>query len=232
MDQQSPFARRAYFYIEQGYSVIPIAPGTKRPGTFSTSDGWKGMFDWERFGDRLPSEIEISHWEKWRDAGIGLVCGKLSKVVALDRDYDAPGTDALEQIIPYSPVKKKGAKGYTAFFRYNGERSTSWNLNGVHVLDMLSDGRQTLMPGTLHPEGHTYVYLTEDCLEEMRPEDLPALPDDFAEQVAAVLTPHQTKADRKYQRTPRKHDDTADPISTDLSFTGAYFRDLDRAALE
>jgi hypothetical protein len=229
---KSPFARRAYFYVEQGYSVIPIAPGTKRPGTYSEADGWKGMFDWERFGTRVPSDIELSHWDNWPDAGIGLVCGKLSNIVALDRDYDAPGTDALERIIPYSPVKKKGAKGYTAFFRYTGERSTSWNLNGVRVLDMLSDGRQTLMPGTLHPDGHTYVYLTEDCLEEMRAEDLPALPANFAEQVAMVLAPYQTDEDKKYQRTPRKHDDTTDPISTDLSFTAQYFRDLNRTALQ
>lgn len=231
-EQKSPFARRAFFYIEMGYSVIPIAPGTKRPGTYSEADGWKGMYDWERFGHRLASEIELSHWEKWPGAGIGLVCGKLSNIVALDRDYDAPGTDALERIIPPSPVKKKGAKGYTAFYRYNGEPSTSWNLNGMRVLDMLSDGRQTLMPGTLHPDGHTYVYLLEDVLEEMRAEDLPVLPDDFAAQVSAVLAPYQTEVDRKYQRTPRKHDDTAEPISTDLSFTGAYFRDLNRAALQ
>jgi hypothetical protein len=232
IETKSPFARRAFFYIEQGYSVIPIAPGTKRPGTYSEADGWKGMFDWERFGGRMPSDIELEHWDRWDGAGIGLVCGKLSNIVALDRDYDAPGTDALERIIPYSPVKKKGAKGYTAFFQYSGERSTSWNLNGVRVLDMLSDGRQTLMPGTLHPDGHTYVYLTEDCLEEIPAKDLPMLPADFAEQVAAVLAPYQTDTDRKYQRTPRKHDDTADPISTDLTFTGAYFRDLNRAALE
>lgn len=229
---KSPYARRAYFYSEMGYSVIPIAPGTKRPGTWSQAKGWEGMFDWERFGSRLPSEIEISHWENWPEAGMGLVCGKLSRIVALDRDYDAPGTDALERIIPPSPVKKKGAKGYTAFYRYNGERSTSWNLNGVRVLDMLSDGRQTLMPGTIHPDGHTYVYLTEDVLEEMEPDALPMLPADFAQQVADVLAPYQTDEDRKYQRTPRKHDDTTGPINTDLSVTGAYFRDLNRSALD
>ncbi|RQS39737.1 bifunctional DNA primase/polymerase [Burkholderia sp. Bp8990] len=231
-ETKSPFARRAYFYIEQGYSVIPIAPGTKRPGAWSAADGWKGMFDWERFGDRTPSEIELSHWEKWPDAGLGLVCGKLSNIVAIDRDYDAPGTDALELIIPYSPVKKKGAKGYTAFFRHNGEKSMSWNLNGVRVLDLLSDGRQTLMPGTVHPDGHTYIYLTEDCLEDFRPGDLPALPDDFCDQVSAVLEPYQTHEDRKYQRTPRKHEDKPDAISTELSVTGQYFRDLNKAALQ
>lgn len=61
---KSPFARRAYFYIEQRYSVIPIAPGTKRPGSFSRSKGWEGMLDWERFGGRVASDIELTHWDE------------------------------------------------------------------------------------------------------------------------------------------------------------------------
>ena len=229
--EQSPFDRRAYAYIERGYSVIPIAPGTKRPGQWSEADGWRGMHDWERFSQRLPTEIEIGHWEKWPDAGIGLLTGKLSGVVALDRDYDAPGTDALERLIPYTPVKKKGAKGYTAFFRFNGEKSCSFNIGGARVLDVLSDGRQTLMPGTKHPEGHTYIYLTEDLLEDYDPKDLPALPDDFLEQVARTLEPYQTQEDKKYQKKQTAPTDSTDHINTDLSIQAEYFRDLNRQAL-
>ena len=73
-----------------------------------------------------------------------------------------------------TPLKKKGAKGYTAFFRYTGERSCSFNVNGVRVLDVLSDGRQTLMPGTIHPDGHAYIWLTEDIIEDYDPADIPA----------------------------------------------------------
>ncbi|OTP69747.1 bifunctional DNA primase/polymerase [Caballeronia sordidicola] len=229
---RSALSQRAYFYIEQGYSVVPIAPGTKRPGVWTKEHGWRGSQGWVRYNDRLPSLIEQQHWETWPDAGIGLVCGKLSGVVAIDRDYDAPGTDALEKIIPYSPVKKRGAKGYTAFFRYRNENSRSFNSNGMRVLDLLSDGRQTLMPDTVHPDGMTYRYLTEDCLEEMKAEDLPYLPENFAEQVIAVLAPYQTDDDRKFQRTTHKpHTDTAGSIATDITYSTAYFHDLNRAAL-
>lgn len=234
MNQQkneSPYERRAYAYLERGYSVIPIAPGTKRPGSWSEGEGWKGMYDWERFSVRLPTELETEHFYRWPGAGIGLLTGKLSKIVALDRDYDCPGTDALERLIPWSPVKKKGAKGYTAFFQYNGERSCSYNINGMRVLDVLSDGRQTLMPGTLHPDGHTYVYLTEDCLEDFDPEHLPKLPDDFLDQVARVLAPYQSDDDRKYQKKHIAPADSAGHINTDLSIQAEYFRDLNRQAL-
>ncbi len=229
MTEESPFAKRAYLYIERGYSVIPIAPGTKRPGQYDAVEGWRGMRDWERFGERLPTEIEVNHWETWPDAGIGLLCGKVSGIVGLDRDYDAPGTDALEQIIPPTLIKKKGEKGYTAFYRYNGEKSCSFNIGGVRVMDVLSDGRQTLMPGTIHPNGHTYVYLTLDVLEELDPTDLPILPEDFFDQVARVLAPYQTAEDRKYQR--RNPIDNDEPINTDLSIAAGYYRDLNREAL-
>lgn len=80
---ESPYERRAYAYIERGYSVIPIAPGTKRPGQYSEANGWRGMHDWERFHTRLPTEIELTHWYTWPGAGIGLLTGKLSGVIAL-----------------------------------------------------------------------------------------------------------------------------------------------------
>lgn len=229
--EESPYERRAYVYIERGYSVIPIAPGTKRPGHWSDRDGWRGMHDWERFNERLPTEIELKHWYTWPGAGIGLLTGKTSQVVALDRDYDAPGTDALEKLIPYTPVKKKGAKGYTAFFRFNGEKSCSFNIGGARVLDVLADGRQTLMPGTIHPDGHTYIYLTEDLLEDFDPKDLPQLPDDFLEQVANVLAPYQDAEDKKYQKKFTAPTDDGARINTDLSIQAEYFRDLNRQAL-
>lgn len=229
-DSDSPFARRAYFYIERGYSVIPIAPGTKRPGQWSAADGWRGMSDWERFSKRLPTELELEHWYQWPGAGIGLLLGELSGVIGLDRDYDTNGTDALDRLIPWTPVKKKGAKGYTAFFRYNGEPSISFNINGVRVLDVLSTGRQTLMPGTIHPDGHTYVYLTEDALEEFAPHELPVLPDGFLQQVEKILAPYQTEADRVRRPVSHKSDDSK--INTDLSIQAEYFRDLNRVALD
>lgn len=229
--EQSPFERRAYAYIDQGYSVIPIAPGTKRPGQYSQADGWRGMHDWERFGQRLPTEVELNRWYQWPDAGIGLLLGPLSNLVALDRDYDTNGTDALDAIIPWSPVKKKGAKGWTGFYKYNGERSCSFNINDMRVLDVLSAGRQTLMPGTHHPDGHTYIYLTEDILEDFKPDDLPSLPADFLAQVERVLLPYQTDGDRKYQKKAIVLPADASSINTDLSTQAQYFRDLNSQAL-
>jgi hypothetical protein len=228
---ESPFAQRAFFYIEMGYSVVPIAPGTKRPGSWTEEHGWRGMHDWEQYNKRMPTDIELGFWDTWPGAGIGLLTGKLSGIVALDRDYNTDGTDALDNMIPYTPVKKRGAKGYTAFFRYRGERSCSFNVNGQRVLDVLSDGRQTLMPGTVHPDGPTYVYLTEDLLEETASNLLPALPDDFLDQVAALLDTYQTEADKRYQRKNIALPNDQGPLNQERSFAAQYWHDLNQAAL-
>lgn len=229
---KSPYESRAYVYIERGYCVIPIAPGTKRPGAFSTVDGWRGMSDWERYFQRMPTELELEEWDKWPGAGIGLLCGKQSQIVALDRDYDTKGTDLLDRMIPWTPVKKRGAKGYTAFFRYNGEPSCSFNIGGARVLDVLSDGRQTLMPGTRHPDGHTYVYLTEDMLEEYDVSDLPMLPSDFLQRVQATIAPYQTDADTKHQsRKVLKPKDSTDRINTSQTAAGEFYSSLNQQAL-
>lgn len=229
------FAQFAWKFIERGISVVPIAPGSKKPGQWSQEHGWRGMGDWTRFAKRLPTELELEHWYTWPDAGIGVVLGPVSNLTCLDKDYDIPngGNDALQAIIPYSPVAKKGEKGWTRFYQFNGERSCSFDVGGARVLDVLADGRQTVIPPTVHPSGCSYVWITEESLDSiLTTNELPRLPADFLDQVARVLAPYQTEPDVKHQKkvlTPR---DDSEKINTDLSIQAEYFRDLNRAALD
>ncbi|CAB4154750.1 Prim_Pol domain containing protein [uncultured Caudovirales phage] len=231
--KESTFAAFAWKFIERGISVVPIAPGTKKPGQWSEQRGWEGMSDWTRFASRLPTELELEFWNSWPEAGIGVVLGAFSKLVGLDKDYDLPdGNDALSKLIPYSPVSKKGEKGWTRFYLYNGEKSCSFDVNGVRVLDVLSDGRQTVVPPTAHPSGCSYVWITPDALDTItNVTDLPKLPDDFLAQVERVLAPYQTEGDKKFQKKPVAHRDDG-KINTELSIQAQYFRDLNRQALD
>ena len=203
------------------------------PGSYSQSDGWHGMSTWVRFNDRLASDIELAHWEKWPDAGIGVVTGKQSRIVAVDKDMDLPpaGEKALLDIIPYSPVAKKGAKGWTRFYRYSGEKSRSFDAGGCRIIDVISDGRQTVMPPTLHPDGMHYTWITEDTLDSIDSvNDLPTLPDDFFDQIELALEPYQTENEKIIQRRVVHKDSGA--INTGLSYAGEYYGDINRIALE
>jgi hypothetical protein len=237
MTEEKPasiFAEFAWKFIERDISVIPIAPGSKKPGQWSQEQGWRGMGDWTRFALRMPTEIELEHWETWPDAGIGVVLGKMSRLVALDKDYDLPGggNDALQALIPYSPVAKKGEKGWTRFYRWNGEKSCSFDVGGMRVLDVLSDGRQTVVPPTIHPTGLHYTWITEDTLDSiLSADELPMLPDDFLQQVEKLLAPYQSDHDKKHQKKHVAPKEDDGHINTDLSIQAEYFRDLNAAAL-
>ena len=232
---KSVLAEFGWKLIERGISFVPIAPGTKKPGQHDMVLGWSGMGDWSRFAERMPTELELEIWDTWPNAGIGCTFGPLSNLLGLDLDNLFPqgGTEALLDIIPPSPVAKKGAKGWTRFYRYNGERSTSFDVRGVRVLDVLSMGRQTVIPPTLHPDGFAYTWLTHDTLYDLTSAaDLPVLPDDFLTQVETVLRPFQDDADTRVQRRPVALLNDEGHISGGLSIQAQFFRDLNNLALQ
>lgn len=186
----SPYSDLGPKLVDQGYSAIPVLPGTKRPGAFS-SGRWFGDLDWQRYCDRLPTEHETPHWARWPDAGICLALGKASGgVVAMDIDTDnGPMQRAIESVLPVSPVQKAGRKGYTSFYRASpAVVSRAFNVGGERVLDLLAHGKQTILPPTIHPDtGKPYYWLTADTLEHVAPEALPVVPDNIADLLAEAL---------------------------------------------
>ncbi|HEY7825007.1 MAG TPA: AAA family ATPase, partial [Acidimicrobiia bacterium] len=115
----------------------------------------------------------------------------LSGIVALDRDYDGGVSEILDALIPPSPVRKVGSKGYTAFYRYAGEITRRWSVGGERVLELLSDGTQTVLPPSIHPGTRKpYYWETVDDLLSLDLDELPVLPSDFCEQVTRALEPY------------------------------------------
>lgn len=228
----SPFAARSAFYVDNGLVIIPIAPGTKKPGAYS-GGRWHNMKDWSKFFMVAPSAWQIDAWDKWPDAGIGLLCGKLSGIVAIDVDTDDLELIArINALMPPSPVRKRGKKGFTAFYRHNGEVPRSWDVNKQRIVDLLSDGRQTLMPGTQHPDGMSYVYLTEDTLEEFDLTKLPPLPATFGADLDALFEPMQTPEDRAARRersVPKEDSANPDPFQ---SIASQMWKTINQTALD
>lgn len=198
----SPYNRIGSKLVDMGYSAVPVLPGAKFPGKRSFGD-WIAESGWQRFCDRLPTNHEIGIWSSWEDAGVCVALG-FNGVVAVDIDtMDDAETEAIMSVLPESPVGKTGAKGRTFFYRANvyredketGEvtgvvKSKPYDIFKNRVVDLLCHGRQTVLPPSIHPDtGREYSWTTEDTLEHVSPEDLPVLPDDIAERIAAVLAP-------------------------------------------
>lgn len=190
----SPYASVGARLVDMGYSAIPVMPGSKRPGSMSMGE-WYGDMNWSRYCERLPTEIETHIWSRWPEAGVCVAVDHTLKVIDVDTD-DTEIRAAIEKVIPPSPVKKRGAKGYSAFYRGSPDivsRPFSIVLPGgfeSRIIDLLAHGRQTVLPPTMHPDAHKpYEWLTDDTLLDTEIEALPVLPDNIAELLEEVLKP-------------------------------------------
>jgi hypothetical protein len=80
MTNQSSFMDRyGARLIANGYPIIPIQPGTKKPGCHR-GGGWRDYPDWTRHAARATTDLELEQWRRWPDAGIGVVGGAVAAV--------------------------------------------------------------------------------------------------------------------------------------------------------
>lgn len=168
-------------YYENGLPVIPLIG--KRP----FFKGWQG------YCENMPTENEISEWEsKFYNYNIGLPCGPAAGIIAIDIDTDDPKLRTLiDSILPPSPVRKKGKKGETRFFKYNGQKNRKVSLHpkSPPLVELLSKGNQTVLPASIHPEtGKPYQWLTPETLENYKSKDLPDLPLDIIDKLQSQLS--------------------------------------------
>lgn len=146
------FATYAPLYFEKGFSVIPAIG--KRPLVKS----------WSKYCEELPSRDEFEDWvKKYPHANISLCMGSASGIIGLDFDENIKGEhDKILKIIPESTLKKVGKKGFTLFYKFCGEVSKSYSIEGTASLDILSSKRACVLPPSIHPEtGEPYRW--EDC---------------------------------------------------------------------
>lgn len=163
-------------------SIIPI------------SDAGIPIVKWTQYTEQHPTEKEIESWRHYPNRA--LICGKISNVIAIDIDTDDAGLIAtIERQSGISPVRKRGTKGYTAFFQYSGELSHVWQKNGKVVCELLSDKRLTTIPPSVHRvTGKPYVWLDGVLGEAI----LPKLPDSFVAAMDAIF-PKPQRTERVFQ---------------------------------
>lgn len=178
----SSFAQIAPALVARGYSPLPILPGSKAPGTDSL------MKEWNRWCSEIPPPKFIAGWSGYPDCGVGVCLGR--GLICIDIDQEEIVAPLLA-ILPTSPVQKKGKKGISAFYRGDTDKIRSRNYRTpekVGLVDLLSEGKQTVLPPSLHPDtGEPYYYWTDDTLQDLFLSDLPELPDNIAEQIGQVL---------------------------------------------
>ncbi|SET90179.1 PriCT-2 domain-containing protein, partial [Oceanicella actignis] len=91
MADTSWMARVGARLVANGYAILPIAPGAKKPGLFARG-AWRDYPRWNRHAHRATTEIEVATWSSWPGCGVGIAGGA---VAALDIDIAEDGELAL-----------------------------------------------------------------------------------------------------------------------------------------
>ena len=190
------FAETAPAYYARGLSVIPLRTHQKIPN----------VNRWQIYHEQpVPEGLQKEWLRSHGNGNIGLVLGKQSNVVMIDVDVDDEEVIRLiESVIPASPWKRVGKKGYAAAYRYNGTDGFRIKDNeGVMLVEHLSTRMQVVLPPSIHPDtGKPYVANCE-LLDVY--DDLPTLPDNVEVLLRGALEVEGRKLDSTGQTSTIAH---------------------------
>lgn len=175
------FAVEAKRYWERGISVIPVLG--KRPI----------LKDWSKWAHQLPSAEEQKVWlEAYSgdDVGIGLVCGPVSGIMAVDIDTDDQKIiGMIEKLLPPSPWERVGRRGKVLAYRFNNPRNFSIKQGRGHdarsIVDILASKKQFVLPPSIHPDTGKPYWANCDLLDVI--DELKDIPEKFDDTLRAAL---------------------------------------------
>ncbi len=159
----------ALAYAARGWSVIPIEPRGKRP-----------LVAWLEFQQRPAAADEVDAWfDRWPEANVGLVTGRVSGLVVVDIDPRHGGATSLGRAcdehgpLPRTVEAETGGGGRHLYFAYPGVPVA--NRVGLRPgIDLRADGGCVVAPPSRHPSGRRYRWAT-GCGPDEAP--FAALPD-------------------------------------------------------
>jgi putative DNA primase/helicase len=151
----SALAKAAREYLASGWSLIPLVG--KLPALPS----------WKEYQRRLPSSEEVAVWfsEGGRPpSGLGVVTGRLSKLVVVDCDSEADAA-FWSKTFPSSPLVALTGGGGVHFYYAMPEDGDVRNRAGVlsRKIDIRGEGGYATAPPSSHPSGRHYAWQTYDA---------------------------------------------------------------------
>jgi hypothetical protein len=132
----------AHWYLEQGYSVIPVG-NNKKP-----------IIQWIDFQQRRPTHDELDiWWAKNPDANVAIITGEISNLFVLDLDTKE-AIDHVEELTPDEamfPIAVTPRGGQHRYFKCEpGIRNLA---NIVPGVDVRAEGGYVLAPPSILPNG-------------------------------------------------------------------------------
>ena len=152
-------------YQELGFVVHPCCPPTHRcqsPGKIPYDPyERRHMEGWQNH-----PQFTIEQWETWLDLepeiNIGFLTGSPSRIVAVDID-NAAGEEMFRGLVSEEDRRTwqfRTGKGSRVLYRLDGGGVRSARLtSGDAAIEALGDGRQSVLPPSVHPSGTRYAWI-------------------------------------------------------------------------
>jgi hypothetical protein len=156
-------------YRLRGWATVPQLPGAKQP-----------CIKWKPYQSRLPTVDElIEWWTRWHNAGIAVVLGPVSGLLAIDVD-GAEAHAALAKHLGNVPKAPKSISGsgkpfrYHLFFRHPAKVATNAKFCPWHpTLEFRGHGGIVVLPPSRHKSGGLYRWADGASINEI---ELPEVP--------------------------------------------------------
>jgi Bifunctional DNA primase/polymerase, N-terminal/Primase C terminal 2 (PriCT-2)/Protein of unknown function (DUF3987) len=193
--------------IDAGFPILPIEPGTKRPGILANGV-WRPMPGWTRHCVRPTTLIEHAIWSRWPECSIGIACGVVVGAdIDIVEDVQIAGKvdELARQMLGDTPLVRVGLWPkrlllYRAVEPFAGIRE-------FYPIEIMARGQQVVAYGR-HPEtGLPYRWLDDSPAET----HLTALPEvseaqcrEFI-QAAYALVPDRLKRALSVDPTGARH---------------------------
>jgi hypothetical protein len=141
-------------YAARGWSVIAMQPRGKRP-----------ILAWREFQQHPASIGTIARWfERWPDANVGIVTGRVSGIVVVDVDARHGGPDSVAQaeaaLGPLPPTVEAATGGGGRHLYYAHPGAAMANRVAIRPgIDLRGDGGCVVAPPSVHPSGGHYAWV-------------------------------------------------------------------------
>jgi hypothetical protein len=145
--------RAAAALIRRGVAVIPVPDGEKNPGR----PGWDAL--------RITEEEIPDYWTNGQN--VGVLCGEPSGGrVDVDLDADEAVKIAF-RFLPATLTSGRKCRPHShCWYVAPGAESADWkDSEGKKLVELRSNGRQTLVAPSTHPDGDEYVWHSEAGLK-------------------------------------------------------------------
>lgn len=137
MNTTSTKYTQAFAYMANGYSVIPIGEN-KRP-----------LIQWKKYQNERANEEQLEKWwDKYPEAGVGIITGKISGITVVDIDVKNEKKTSLDTF-PETRTVTTPSGGYHLYYEYTDAVGTGADqFAEFPYVDIRNDGGYVVAPPT------------------------------------------------------------------------------------